>query len=79
MRIGFERLGLNEIVSFTSVLNTPSVAVMKRIGMSNANADFEHPALPEGHSLRQHCLYKISRAASPQSYALHLPKEGVWV
>ena len=62
LRIGFERLGLDEIVSFTSLMNLPSVAVMKRIGMRNANADFEHPAVPEGHFLRPHCLHKISRA-----------------
>ena len=35
---------------------------MKRIGMSDANADFEHPAVPEGSPLRLHCLYKISLA-----------------
>ena len=62
LRIGFERLGLEEIVSFTSLANLPSIAVMKRIGMRNANADFEHPATPAGHPLRPHCLYKISRA-----------------
>ena len=30
--------------------------------MRNANQDFEHPAVPEGHSLRLHCLYRIDRA-----------------
>jgi RimJ/RimL family protein N-acetyltransferase len=61
LRIAFERLRLDEIVSFTALLNTPSIAVMRRIGMNNANADFEHPAVPEGHPLRPHCLYKVSR------------------
>jgi RimJ/RimL family protein N-acetyltransferase len=61
LRMGFERLGLSEIVSFTTVTNLPSVAVMKRIGMRNADADFEHPAIPVGHPLRPHCLYKITR------------------
>ena len=59
--IGFERLGLPEIVSFTALANTPSVAVMQRIGMRNAGSNFEHPALAEGHALRLHCLYKITR------------------
>ena len=59
---GFECHGLEEIVSFTALLNVRSQAVMQRIGMRNANADFEHPALPEGHRLRPHCLYRISRA-----------------
>jgi RimJ/RimL family protein N-acetyltransferase len=61
LRIGFERLGLEEVVSFTSLTNLPSIAVMQRIGMRNANADFEHPAIPAGHPLRPHCLYKASR------------------
>ncbi len=61
LRAGFEQLGLQEIVSFTTLSNLPSVAVMRRIGMCNADADFEHPALPQGHALRPHCLYKISR------------------
>jgi RimJ/RimL family protein N-acetyltransferase len=63
LRVGFEQLDLNEVVSFSTLTNAPSIAVMKRIGMSNANTDFEHPAVPEGHALRPHCLYKISRAA----------------
>jgi RimJ/RimL family protein N-acetyltransferase len=41
--------------------NLASVAVMKRIGMNNAHANFEHPAVPEGNPLRMHCLYKITR------------------
>lgn len=62
LRLGFTRLGLDEIVSFTSLLNRPSVAVMERIGMRNAHADFEHPAVPQGNPLRPHCLYRITRA-----------------
>jgi len=62
LRIGFERIGLKAIVSFTALQNLPSVAVMQRIGMSNANANFDHPGLPPGHALRPHCLYKISRS-----------------
>ena len=58
---GFGRLGLTEIVSFTSLLNKPSRAVMERIGMHNTGRDFDHPAVPEGSSLRRHCLYEISR------------------
>jgi RimJ/RimL family protein N-acetyltransferase len=59
LRVGFEQLGLNEIVSFTSVLNVRSRAVMERIGMRNTHEDFEHPGIPEGHALRTHCLYRI--------------------
>ena len=58
---GFDRLGLDEIVSYTTLHNLRSRAVMEKIGMHDANADFEHPALPEGHPLRMHCLYRITR------------------
>ena len=61
LRVGFERLGLPEIVSFTSLINLPSRAVMERIGMIDSGEDFDHPALPEGSELRRHCLYRISR------------------
>ena len=69
LRVGFEVLGLNEIVSFTALVNEPSRRVMERIGMTNANADFEHPAVPEAHPLRPHCLNKVTRAQWAQSDA----------
>lgn len=62
LRFGFETLGLQEIVSFTTLTNAPSRAVMERLGMVDAHEDFEHPALPEGHPLRPHCLYRLPRA-----------------
>jgi len=59
---GFERAGLAEIVSFTVPANTRSLAVMERLGMTRDPADdFDHPALPEGHSLRPHVLYRLRR------------------
>lgn len=61
LAVGFHRLNLAEVVSFTSVANLPSRAVMERIGMSNTERDFDHPAVPEGSSLRRHCLYSITR------------------
>jgi RimJ/RimL family protein N-acetyltransferase len=60
LQLGFERLGLAEIVSFTSLVNRPSRAVMERIGMRDSGRDFDHPALPEGSVLRRHCLYRIT-------------------
>jgi RimJ/RimL family protein N-acetyltransferase len=62
LRVGFTQLALEEIVSFTAVVNLPSRAVMERIGMANADQDFEHPALAEGSPLRPHCLYRLARA-----------------
>lgn len=65
---GFEKLGLAEIVSFTSALNEPSRRVMERLGMSHdAAGDFEHPRVPDGHPLRPHVLYRLTRDASAVS------------
>jgi RimJ/RimL family protein N-acetyltransferase len=62
LAFGFEVLGLEEIVSFTVPENRRSRRVMERIGMTyNPADDFDHPLLPEGHPLRRHVLYKISR------------------
>jgi RimJ/RimL family protein N-acetyltransferase len=35
---------------------------MERIGMHDTGFEFEHPGVPEGHALRPHCLYRITRA-----------------
>jgi 3-dehydroquinate dehydratase/shikimate dehydrogenase len=57
---GFETLKLSEIVSFTSIQNRRSRAVMERIGMHhNSKDDFDHPKLPEGHPLCRHVLYRL--------------------
>ena len=57
---GFGTLALSEVVSFTSVTNHRSRAVMERLGMRRDPAeDFDYPALPEGHPLRQHVLYRL--------------------
>lgn len=61
LRVGFETLGLDEIVAFTALSNRPSMAVMERLGMRRDAATFEHPAVPEGHALRTHCLYRLGR------------------
>ena len=53
----------DEIVSFTVPANTRSRRVMERLGMTHDPAeDFDHPRLPEGHPLRRHVLYRLSRA-----------------
>ena len=61
---GFATLGLSEVVSFTSEANHRSRAVMQRLGMRRDPAeDFDHPALPEGHPLRRHVLYRLGSTA----------------
>jgi RimJ/RimL family protein N-acetyltransferase len=62
LTFGFERLALDEIVSFTTVENYRSRRVMERIGMvHDPGDDFDHPALPDGHPLRRHVLYRRRR------------------
>jgi RimJ/RimL family protein N-acetyltransferase len=61
LEVGFDRLGLAEIVSFTSILNCRSRAVMERLGMEREAETFEHPHLPAGHPLREHYLYRLSQ------------------
>ncbi len=59
---GFSRAGLGDVVSFTSVSNVRSRAVMQRLGMTrDPTDDFEHPRIPPGHRLRVHVLYRLSR------------------
>jgi RimJ/RimL family protein N-acetyltransferase len=59
---GFGRAGLGEIVSFTTLGNARSRAVMERLGMTHDPADdFDHPDLPEGDSMRRHVLYRLRR------------------
>jgi RimJ/RimL family protein N-acetyltransferase len=59
---GFDALDLAEIVSFTVPANVRSRAVMERLGFRHdAAGDFEHPALPPGHRLRAHVLYRLAR------------------
>jgi RimJ/RimL family protein N-acetyltransferase len=66
---GFASVGLDEIVSFTTIANAPSRRVMERIGMAYDPAgDFEHPAVAEGSPIRPHVLYRLRRrdwAATP--------------
>jgi ribosomal-protein-alanine N-acetyltransferase len=59
----FGPLGLEEVVSFTTVGNARSRAVMERIGMHRDPADdFDHPLLPEASPLRRHVLYRLTAA-----------------
>jgi RimJ/RimL family protein N-acetyltransferase len=61
LKVGFDRLNLPEIVSFTAINNHRSSAVMERLGMIREAETFEHPSLPVGHPLREHYLYRLSQ------------------
>ena len=60
----FEELDLEEIVSFTTTVNEPSIRVMRRLGMRHdAAGDFDHPRVAEGSPLRRHVLYRLAKHA----------------
>jgi RimJ/RimL family protein N-acetyltransferase len=64
LRYGFEKVGLDEIVSLTTVRNLRSRRVMERLGMTrNPNDDFDHPLLEPGQATRRHVLYRLRRDA----------------
>ncbi|HEY2286741.1 MAG TPA: GNAT family N-acetyltransferase [Streptosporangiaceae bacterium] len=60
LQVAFDGASLPEIWSMTAVLNEPSQAVMRRIGMTEAGR-FEHPNVPAGHRIRPHVLYHLDR------------------
>lgn len=57
--LAFGPAGLDEVVSFTTVANTRSRAVMERLGMRH-DGDFEHPQLAADSPLRPHVLYRLA-------------------
>ena len=65
LRVGFTLLSLPEVVSFTTVRNYRSRAVMERLGMKLMSETFEHPHVPVGSQLREHCLYRLSHEQWP--------------
>ena len=70
LAFGLEDIGLEEKVSFTSVVNERSRQVMRKIGMHrDPEDDFDHPRVPEGSPLRSHVLYRIGRdLATPRPH-----------
>ena len=63
LRLGFEVMGMPEIVSFTAHQNIRSIRVMERLGMRrDPYCDFDHPAFEPDDPSRQHVLYRLSRA-----------------
>ena len=62
----FDDYHLPEVVSFTTVANLRSQAVMRRIGMSHDPADdFGHPRIPPEDPTHRHVLYRIKAPSGP--------------
>ena len=59
LAFGFDDVGLDEIVSFTTVRNAKSRRVMEKLGMTrDPDADFDHPRATA--ELRRHVLYRLA-------------------
>jgi RimJ/RimL family protein N-acetyltransferase len=58
--VAFDGRGLAEIWSLTAVRNEPSLAVMRRLGLTEA-ARFDHPRIPPGDPLRPQVAYRGTR------------------
>lgn len=62
LQYAFEKLELNEVISFTVPNNIRSRRVMEKIGLHYNNSDdFDHPKLEKSHPLCRHVLYRISK------------------
>ena len=53
-----ENLPFSMVRAFTSLTNKRSQRVMQKIGME-FEKNFMHPAVPDGHLLKEHVLYKV--------------------
>lgn len=64
LAVAFGEAQLPEIWSITAVLNEPSQAVMRRLGLVRYGF-FEHPSVPVGSPLRPHVAYHLARQDWP--------------
>jgi RimJ/RimL family protein N-acetyltransferase len=61
LAVAFDGAGLSEIWSMTAVLNEPSQAVMRRLGLTEI-ARWDHPRIAAADPLRPHVTYHLARA-----------------
>lgn len=60
LQMAFEKLGFDEVVSFTANINLPSQRVMQRLGM-RFDCEFDHPTIQATSPLFKHVLYRINK------------------
>jgi len=61
LKYAFDELDLAEVVSFTTVQNSRSRAVMERLGLADTGDNFIYPDISKDHPLAEHVLYKIEK------------------
>ncbi len=55
---GLQDLGIGQIFSFTAKTNTPSINVMRKIGLrERPELAFEHPKIEAGNPVKSHVVY----------------------
>ena len=59
--VAFGGVGMTEVYSMTAVLNEPSQAVMRRLGLTEF-ARWDHPRIPEVSPLRPSVTYRLTTA-----------------
>ena len=58
LKFGQESLKFDQIFSYTSRINTPSINVMKKIGLkARSELDFDHPKIQAGEPFREHVVF----------------------
>ena len=58
LKFGQESLKFDQIFSYTSRINSPSINVMKKIGLrARSELDFDHPKIQAGELLRDHVVF----------------------
>lgn len=63
LTFGFSEAGLDQIIAVAPRANTPSLAVMTRLGMRcDPDEDFNHPALTDHPVIRRCALHRLDRA-----------------
>ena len=62
LKYAFSTLNLEEVVSFTTIANSRSKAVMQKIGMHDSGQNFMHPDIKVSHPQCEHVLYKITKS-----------------
>ena len=70
LSFAFSELRAPAVLAFTARTNSPSIALMKRIGMRKLDQDFKHPLLDQDHPLADHVLYSIDREQWPSFGAM---------
>lgn len=64
LEFAFSHLAVDEVVAMTTPVNQRSIRVMEKLGMTrNADDDFDHPLVADGHPLRRHVLYRLQKSA----------------